>query len=139
MDLDQQGTPTRGGNKVLKRAMFPSAFGAPSDPVSRADYDRTRAQQKKHNEALIARDLRRTDVLYATLRTTARRPSIRRRSLTEVIRAAPPFHGFSFSDASPTNPLGAWTAAPGCHRTGRRHLRDVLRNSDYNRSVAGGT
>ena len=67
--------PPRGGNKVLKRAMFPSAFRAPSDPVSRADYDRTRAQQKKHNDALIARALRRTDVLDATLRTTARRPS----------------------------------------------------------------
>jgi hypothetical protein len=28
--------------------------------------------------------------------------------------------------------------APGCHAAGDRHLGDVLRNSDYNRRVAGG-
>ena len=60
--------PPRGGNKVLKRALFLSAFAALSDPVSRAYYDRKRAQQKKHNEALIALARRRTDVLYAMLR-----------------------------------------------------------------------
>jgi transposase len=58
----------RGGNKVLKRALFLSAFAALSDPVSRAYYDRKRAQQKKHNAALIALARRRTDVLYAMLR-----------------------------------------------------------------------
>ena len=62
--------PPRGGNKVLKRALFLSAFAALSDPVSRAYYDRKRAQQKKHNEALIALARRRTDVLYAMLRDT---------------------------------------------------------------------
>ena len=60
--------PPRGGNKVLKRALFLSAFAALGDPVSRAYYDRKRAQQKKHNEALIALARRRTDVLYAMLR-----------------------------------------------------------------------
>jgi hypothetical protein len=45
-----------------------SAFAALNDPVSRAYYDRKRAQQKKHNEALIALARRRVDVLYAMLR-----------------------------------------------------------------------
>ena len=60
--------PPRGGNKVLKRALFLSACAALSDPVSRTHYDRERAQQKKHNEALIALARRRTDVPYAMLR-----------------------------------------------------------------------
>ena len=33
--------------------MFLAAFAALSDPVSRAYYDRKRAQKKKHNAALI--------------------------------------------------------------------------------------
>ena len=57
--------PPRGGNKVLKRALFLSAFAALSDPVSRAYYDRKIAQHKRHNEALIALARRRCDVLYA--------------------------------------------------------------------------
>lgn len=40
-------TVTRSSNAPL----FLSAFAALSDPVSRAYYDRKRAQQKKHNEA----------------------------------------------------------------------------------------
>ena len=60
--------PPRGGNKVLKRALFLSAFAALSDPVSRAYYDRKIAQHKRHNEALIALALRRCGVLYAMLR-----------------------------------------------------------------------
>ena len=60
--------PPRGGNKVLKRALFLSAFAALSDPVSRAYYDRKIAQHKRHNEALIALARRRCDVLYAMLR-----------------------------------------------------------------------
>ena len=48
-------------------ALFLSAVAALSDPVSRACYDRERAQQK-HNAALIALARRRTDVLYAMLR-----------------------------------------------------------------------
>ena len=60
--------PPRGGNKILKRAMFLSAFAALRDPVSRAYYDRKITQGKRHNEALIALARRRTDVLYAMLR-----------------------------------------------------------------------
>ena len=60
--------PPRGGNKVLKRALFLSAFAALSDPVSRAYYDRKIAHHKRHNEALIALARRRCDVLYAMLR-----------------------------------------------------------------------
>ena len=51
--------PARSGNKHLKRALFLSSFAAlRSDPVSRAYYDRKRAQGKKHNAALICRDPR---------------------------------------------------------------------------------
>ena len=64
----RRNTQPRGGNKVLKRALFLSAFAALGDPVSRTYYDRKRAQQKKHNVALIALARRRTDVLYALLR-----------------------------------------------------------------------
>lgn len=61
--------PSRRGNKVLKRAMFLSAFAALRDPESRAYYDRKIAQGKRHNQALIALARRRCDVLYAMLRT----------------------------------------------------------------------
>lgn len=60
--------PPRGGNKVLKRALFLSAFAALRDPVSRDYYARKIAQGKRHNEAIIALARRRTDVLYAMLR-----------------------------------------------------------------------
>jgi transposase len=60
--------PSRRGNKVLKRALFLSAFAALSDPVSRTYYDRKIAQGKRHNQALIALARRRCDVLYAMLR-----------------------------------------------------------------------
>ncbi|GAA1486921.1 IS110 family transposase [Brachybacterium fresconis] len=60
--------PSRKGNKVLKRALFLSAFAALKDPVSRAYYDRKRAEKKKHNQALIALARRRCDVLFAMLR-----------------------------------------------------------------------
>ncbi len=60
--------PSRRGNKVLKRALFLSAFAALRDPVSRAYYDRKIAQGKRHNEALIALARRRCDVLHAMLR-----------------------------------------------------------------------
>jgi transposase len=61
--------PNRGGNKHLKRAFFLAAFAALKDPVSRAYYDRKRAQGKKHNAALICLARRRVDVLHAMLRT----------------------------------------------------------------------
>lgn len=60
--------PSRRGNKVLKRALFLSAFAALKDPISRAYYDRKIAQHKKHNQALIALARRRCDVLFAMLR-----------------------------------------------------------------------
>lgn len=62
-------SPSRRGNKVLKRAMFLSAFAALRDPESRAYYDRKIGQGKRHNQALIALARRRCDVLYAMLRT----------------------------------------------------------------------
>jgi transposase len=60
--------PPKGGNKALKRAMFLSAFASLSDPLSRAYYDRKRAEGKKHNAALICLARRRSDVIYAMLR-----------------------------------------------------------------------
>jgi transposase len=60
--------PPRGGNKQLKRAFFLAAFAALADPVSRAYYDRKRAQGKRHNAALICLARRRCDVLFAMLR-----------------------------------------------------------------------
>ncbi len=63
--------PSRRGNKVLKRALFLSAFAALRDPVSRAYYDRKIHQGKRHNQALIALARRRCDVLYAMLRDGA--------------------------------------------------------------------
>lgn len=60
--------PSRRGNKILKRALFLSAFAALRDPESRAYYDRKIAQGKRHNQALIALARRRLDVLFAMLR-----------------------------------------------------------------------
>jgi len=60
--------PSRRGNKVLKRALFLSAFAALRDPVSRAYYARKIQQGKRHNQALIALTRRRCDVLFAMLR-----------------------------------------------------------------------
>jgi transposase len=70
----RSGTSIRGerhsrrGNKVLKGALYLSAFAALRDPVSRAYYDRNISQGKHHNQALIALARRRCDVLYAILR-----------------------------------------------------------------------
>jgi transposase len=60
--------PSRGSGKQLKRAFFLAAFAALADPVSRAYYDRQRAQGKRHNAALICLARRRCDVLFAILR-----------------------------------------------------------------------
>ncbi|NOK55349.1 IS110 family transposase [Burkholderia thailandensis] len=60
--------PSRRGNKVLKRALFLSAFAALRNPVSRAYYSRKIQQGKRHNQALIALARRRCDVLFAMLR-----------------------------------------------------------------------
>jgi transposase len=70
----RSGTSIRGehhsrrGNKILKRALYLSAFAALRDPISRAYYDRKVAQGKHHSQALIALARRRCDVLYAMLR-----------------------------------------------------------------------
>ena len=61
----------RGGHKRLKRALFLSAFASLHHGPSRADYDRKRAQGKRHHQALIALARRRTDALYAMLRDGA--------------------------------------------------------------------
>lgn len=60
--------PSKKGNKSLKRAFFLSAFAALKDPLSRAYYDRKRAEGKRHNQALIALARRRCYVLFARLR-----------------------------------------------------------------------
>lgn len=62
-------SPSRRGNKVLKRVLFLSAFASiKGDPVSRAYYDKKRAEGKRHNQAVIALARRRSDVLFAMLR-----------------------------------------------------------------------
>ena len=58
--------PSRRGNKILKRALFLSAFAALRDPLSRTYYDRKIAQGKRHNQALIALARRRCDCLLYT-------------------------------------------------------------------------
>jgi transposase len=59
----------RGGNKVLKRVFYQSAFASlRSTPESRAFYDRKRAEGKRHTQALIALARRRVNVVWAMLR-----------------------------------------------------------------------
>jgi len=60
-------SPSRRGNKALKRAFFLAAFASLKDPVSRAYYDRKITQGKRHNQALLCLARRRCDVLYAML------------------------------------------------------------------------
>ncbi|WP_409058833.1 IS110 family transposase [Streptomyces sp. SYP-A7185] len=60
--------PPRGGNKALKRALFLASFASLSTPESRAYYDRKRAENKRHNAALICLTRRRVDVLHAMLK-----------------------------------------------------------------------
>jgi transposase len=59
----------RGGNKILKRVFYQSAFASlRSSAHSRAFYDRKRREGKKHTQALIALARRRVNVLWAMLR-----------------------------------------------------------------------
>jgi transposase len=59
----------RGGNKVLKRVLYQSAFASlRASPESRAFYDRKRAEGKRHTQALIALARRRVNVVWAMLR-----------------------------------------------------------------------
>jgi hypothetical protein len=61
--------PARSGNKDFKNALFRSAWIASChDPVSRAYYNRTRAEGKKHNAAVICLARRRCDVIYSMLK-----------------------------------------------------------------------
>jgi hypothetical protein len=54
----------RGGNKILKRVFYQSAFASlRSAPESRAFYDRKKAEGKKHTQALVALPCRRVNVL----------------------------------------------------------------------------
>lgn len=58
----------RGGNKVLKRVFYQSAFASLKHPDSRAFYDRKRSEGKRHHQAVIALARRRVNVLWAMLR-----------------------------------------------------------------------
>jgi transposase len=59
----------RGGNKVLKRVFYQSAFSSMrAVPESRVYYDRKRAEGKRHTQAVIALARRRVNVLWAMLR-----------------------------------------------------------------------
>lgn len=60
---------SRRGNHRLKNAMFQAAFASLKAPASRAYYDKKRAENKKHNAAIIALARRRCDVILAMLRT----------------------------------------------------------------------
>lgn len=60
-------TPVR-GHRQLKKALFQSAFASLADPLSRAYYDRKRAEGKHHNAALICLARRRINVIYAIMR-----------------------------------------------------------------------
>lgn len=60
--------PTARRQQNLERAFFLAAFAALTDPVSRAYYDRKRAEGKRHDAALICLARRRCDVLFAMLR-----------------------------------------------------------------------
>src|SRR4051812_25539043 len=59
----------RGGNKILKRVFYQSAFASlRASAESRTFYDRKRAEGKRHTQALIALARRRINVLWAMLR-----------------------------------------------------------------------
>ncbi|MCC0017641.1 MAG: IS110 family transposase [Rhodobiaceae bacterium] len=59
----------RGGDSVLKRVFYQSAFCAVTsrDPLSKAYYDRKRSEGKHHTQALIALARRRVNVVWAML------------------------------------------------------------------------
>jgi transposase len=58
----------QGGNKVLKRVFYQSAFASLRSPESRTFYDRKRREGKRHHQAVIALARRRVNVLWAMLR-----------------------------------------------------------------------
>ncbi|MBX6331436.1 MAG: IS110 family transposase [Gemmatimonadaceae bacterium] len=55
------------GNRVLKRALYQSAFCSLRDPASRTFYDRKRREGKRHHQAVLALARRRVNVLWAML------------------------------------------------------------------------
>ena len=62
--------PARAGNKKLKNALFRSAWIASChDPVSKAYYDRKRAEGKRHNAAIMCLARRRLNLMYAMMKT----------------------------------------------------------------------
>ena len=62
----------RGGNRVLKRVFYQSAFASMrGSSESRAFYDRKRREGKRHTQAVIALARRRVNVLWAMLRDGA--------------------------------------------------------------------
>src|SRR4051812_3049775 len=59
----------RGGNKILKRVLYQSAFSSlRASAESRTFYERKRAEGKRHTQALIALARRRVNVVWAMLR-----------------------------------------------------------------------
>ncbi|GAA3852906.1 IS110 family transposase [Brevibacterium ammoniilyticum] len=61
--------PSRAGNKRLKNALFHSAWVASChDSVSKAYYDRKRAERKRHNAAVMCLARRRLNVLFAMVK-----------------------------------------------------------------------
>lgn len=71
----QSGTSIKGecaaraGNKALKNALFLSAFASiRSDPLAREYYDKKRAENKKHNAAVMCLARRRLKIMYAIVR-----------------------------------------------------------------------
>lgn len=71
-------SPSRRGNRQLKRALYLAAFASLRDPISRAYYDKKRSEGKHHVAALTCLARRRTDVLFAMLRdgTTYQPPAV---------------------------------------------------------------
>ena len=59
--------PSRHGNHRLKNALFLAAFASLRHPPSRVYYDRKRAEDKRHNQAVLCLARRRVDVLHAML------------------------------------------------------------------------
>src|SRR5699024_1314278 len=58
---------SRRGDKILKRALFLSAFAELTHPMSKVKYHKKRHENKKHKLALIAVARRRGNELYAML------------------------------------------------------------------------
>lgn len=88
--------PARSGNKQLKNALFRSAWVASShDPLSKAYYDRKRAEGKKHNAAVICLARRR---LTSSMRWFQTAPSTK---LSQKISRKP--LDFKHRDTPPEN------------------------------------